>query len=99
MRKFFFASAVTLGLVLLSSCSAIDSVTGVTLDSERVEIEIESGILDQLDTNVTAECPDPLVGQVGDTRTCSIEDEYGTTALVDVTIQNSEGDIVWKVQD
>jgi hypothetical protein len=38
-------------------------------------------------------------GQVGDTRTCTIEDEYGTVALVDVTIQNSNGDIVWKVQE
>jgi len=39
-----------------------------------------------------------MVGQVGDTRTCQIVDDSGTTALVDVTIQNSNGDIVWKVQ-
>ena len=84
--------------LLLSSCSAVDAITGVTLDVSRVENEIENGVLDQAGYSVTATCPDPLSGQVGDTRTCSIEDDYGTVALVDVTIQNSNGDIVWKVQ-
>jgi hypothetical protein len=39
-----------------------------------------------------------MAGQVGDTRTCSIEDDYGDTELVDVTIQNDQGDIVWQVR-
>jgi hypothetical protein len=39
-----------------------------------------------------------MAGQVGDTRTCQIVDEAGTTALVDITIQNDQGDVVWKVQ-
>jgi hypothetical protein len=84
--------------LLLSSCSAVDAITGVTLDVSRIESEIENGVLDQAGYSVTATCPDPMSGQVGDTRTCSIEDENGTVALVDVTIQNTNGDIVWKVQ-
>jgi hypothetical protein len=39
-----------------------------------------------------------MVGEVGETRTCSIEDEYGDTELVDVTIQNANGDVVWQVR-
>jgi hypothetical protein len=85
--------------LLLSSCSAVDAITGITLDVSRVESEIENGVLDQAGFSVAATCPDPMSGQVGDTRTCSIEDENGTVALVDVTIQNTNGDIVWKVQE
>jgi hypothetical protein len=82
----------------LTSCSTVDQLTGVTLDVSRVEHTIEEGVLKQADTSVTATCPDPLSGQVGDTRTCSIEDDYGNTNLVDVTIQNNNGDIVWEVR-
>ena len=85
--------------LLLTSCAAVDAITGVTLDSPKVENMIETGVLDQSGFSVTATCPNPLSGNVGDTRTCSIEDENGTVALVDVTIQNSNGDIVWKVRD
>ena len=82
----------------LSACSTVDQITGVTLDVSRVEQMIEDGVYEQGGFTVTADCPDPMVGQVGDTRTCQIEDEMGTTALVDVTIQNDNGDVVWKVQ-
>jgi hypothetical protein len=83
---------------ILSSCSTVDQITGVDLDVARVEQTIEDGILEQADIYVTATCPDPMAGQVGDTRTCSIEDDYGDTELVDVTIQNDQGDIVWQVR-
>ena len=85
-------------LVPLASCSAVAELTGVTLDVSRVETMIEDGVLEQGGFNVVATCPDPMVGEVGETRTCSIEDEYGDTELVDVTIQNSEGDVVWQVR-
>jgi hypothetical protein len=84
--------------LLLTSCSTVDQITGVTLDVQRVEQMIEDGVLDQGGFSVTATCPDPMSGQVGDTRTCQIVDEYGETTLVDVTIQNDNGDVVWKVQ-
>ncbi|CAN2190165.1 Domain of unknown function DUF4333 [Candidatus Nanopelagicaceae bacterium] len=95
---------IALGLIslicstALTSCSTVDQITGVDLDVSRVEQTIEDGILDQADIYVVATCPDPMAGQVGDTRTCSIEDDYGDTELVDVTIQNDQGDIVWEVR-
>ena len=91
------SSAVVMAL-LLSSCSTVDQITGVTLDVARVETMIEDGVMEQGGFSVTATCPDPMTGQVGDTRTCQIVDEAGTTALVDITIQNDQGDVVWKVQ-
>ena len=85
-------------LVPLASCSAVAELSGVTLDVSRVETMIEDGVLDQGGFYVVATCPDPLVGEVGDTRTCTIEDEYGDVEFVDVTIQNAEGDVVWQVR-
>ena len=96
-------SAISVGTLLfagsLTSCSTVDQITGVDLDVPRVEQMIEDGVLEQGGFSVIATCPDPMAGQVGDTRTCSVEDEYGTTGLVDVTIQNDQGDVVWKLQD
>ena len=85
-------------LVPLASCSAVAELSGVTLDVSRVETMIEDGVLEQGGFDVVATCPDPLVGEVGDTRTCTIEDEYGDVEFVDVTIQNAEGDVVWQVR-
>ena len=82
----------------LTSCSSVDQISGVDLDVDRVEQTIEDGVLEQADIYVTATCPDPMAGQVGDTRTCSIEDDYGDVELVDVTIQNDNGDIIWEVR-
>ena len=96
--KFLLVPGLVVGSFVLTSCSTVDQITGVTLDVSRVEKTIENGVLQQGGFHLTASCPDPLAGQVGDTRTCQIVDDSGTTALVDVTIQNSNGDIVWKVQ-
>jgi hypothetical protein len=98
-RRLVALGLTSLGIsCVLTSCSTVDQLTGVNLDVARVEQTIEDGVLDQADVSVTATCPDPMTGQVGDMRTCSIEDDYGDTELVDVTIQNDQGDIVWQVR-
>lgn len=98
------ASLLTCALLLvlgLGGCAKASAVLSgeVILDPTVIEEEIESGVLEQGGFVVTAECPDPLSGKVGDTRQCLIEDEFGVTALVDVRIQNSEGYIIWEVQE
>ena len=97
-RIFLTVTACVVTSFALASCSSVDQITGVNLDSNRVEKMIEDGVLEQGGFTVTATCPDPMYGQVGDTRTCSIVDDSGTTALVDVTIQNQNGDVVWNVR-
>jgi hypothetical protein len=94
-----FVSIAAVSLAL-GGCSTAGAVLNgeVLLDSGLVEREIESGVLSQGGFSVTADCPDPMSGKVGDVRQCVIEDEYGTVAIVKVTIQNTDGYIVWEVQ-
>ena len=44
--------------LLLSSCSSVDQIIGVTLDVARVETMIEDGVVEQGGFSVTATCPD-----------------------------------------
>lgn len=97
--------SVNLGIVsilslTLAGCSSAGAVLNgeVLLDSGLIEREIEGGVLNQSGFRVSAECPDPMSGKVGDVRECVIEDEFGTVAVVEVKIQNSEGFIVWEVR-
>lgn len=92
-------ASIALALIALNGFGAFNGLTGqVTLDSSRVENEIETGIYDQSGYSVVASCPSPMAGKVGETRSCSVEDETGTNYIVDVTIQNKNGDVVWVVR-
>lgn len=92
--------SIILAIIALNSIGAFNGLTGqVTLDSGKVETEIESGIYDQSGFSVTATCPSPMAGKVGETRSCSVEDESGTTYVVDVTIQNKNADVLWVVRN
>lgn len=73
------------------------SGVGSFIDAPAVEQSIEAGIQDQLGFPVTAECPAGISSKPESTFQCTIQDDYGVSAIVDVTIQNSAGDIVWEV--
>ena len=91
--------SIILTLVALNSFGVFSGLTGqVNLDVPRVEQMIEDGIYDQSGFSVVATCPSPMAGKVGDTRSCAIEDENGDTYVVDVTIQNKNGDVIWVVR-
>lgn len=94
-----FVSIAAVSLAL-GGCSTAGAVLNgeVLLDSGLVEREIESGVLSQGGFSVTADCPDPLSGKVGDVRQCIIEDEFGERAIVEIRIQNTEGYFIWEVQ-
>lgn len=91
--------SIIAALIALNSLGVFSDVTGqVNLDVPRVEQMIEDGIYDQSGYSVIATCPSPMAGKVGDTRSCSVEDDSGDTYVVDVTIQNKNGDILWVVR-
>jgi hypothetical protein len=71
----------------------------VILDSSLVEENIRDGVREQSGLVIDVECPDPLSGLVGDSRQCIAEDDFGQAYIVDVTIQNRDGYIVWQVRD
>ena len=99
MKKALLLGATT-SIVLLSGCTTAASLISgdVILDSSVVEKNIREGVLEQSGLVIDVECPDPMSGQVGDTRQCLAQGESGESYLVDVTIQNREGYIVWEVQ-
>jgi hypothetical protein len=68
------------------------------VDAPAVEQSIESGIRDQAGFSVTADCPPGIPANPGSTFQCTIEDEFGVTAIADVTIQNATGNFVWEVR-
>lgn len=72
---------------------------GMHIDSPAVEQSIESGIQDQSGFAVTADCPAGIPVDPGSTFQCVVETVNGTTAIADVTIQNSAGDVVWQVRN
>ena len=99
LRKFLTLAAAML-TVSIGGCSNATAVINgdVILDPGLIETEIETGVLNQIGVSVIADCPDPMSGKVGDVRQCVIEDDFGSVAIVNVTIQNADGYIVWEVQ-
>jgi hypothetical protein len=67
---------------------------GVTMDPSIIEQNISDKYAES-SVNVTVECPDPFVAKVGESRNCLVTDDYGTTAMAKVTIENSEGAFTW----
>lgn len=99
--------AIMIGLVLLAASQG-KTLTGllfggeagvITLDKTKVERLLETGVLEQAGEDVTAWCPNPLAGKVGEVRQCQVTDATGKTYLVDITIQNSSGDISWRIEN
>ena len=84
----------------LSGCATAASLIkgDVILDTSIVEENIKNEVLSQSGLLIDVECPDPMTGQVGDTRQCLAQDEFGDSYLVDVTIQNREGFVVWEIR-
>ena len=82
-----------LALVLtLGACSK-------TLEMDRVESEIESGIESQTGASVlSVDCPDEVEAVDGDTFECTAVAEDGSQATVEVTQTSDDGDISWEVQ-
>jgi hypothetical protein len=70
---------------------------GVTIDSPLLESNIVATYADN-DIAVTAECPDPFVARPGESRNCLVTDDYGTTAIIKVSVENTNGDFTWVEQ-
>jgi hypothetical protein len=93
--------ALTVGAIILIGniiwFGARPYLIGVTINSPLLESNIvakyaENGI------SVTADCPDPFVARPGESRNCLVTDDYGTTAIVKVSVENTNGDVTWAEQ-
>jgi hypothetical protein len=84
-------------VVLLGACQV--SVSDDTLDADKLELEVGRGIEEQTGIQVeSVDCPDDVQIQAGDTFTCTVTAEDGSTAPVDVTQQDDEGNVTWEIR-
>jgi hypothetical protein len=69
------------------------------IDLKIVEDSIQTGIKQQVQVNVTANCGAPKykVAKTGDTFKCQIEDKQKNTKDIEVTVKDSEGNVNWKL--
>jgi hypothetical protein len=84
-------------VVLLGACQV--SVSDNKLDADKLELEVGRGIEEQTGIQVeSVDCPDDVQIQAGDTFTCTVRAEDGSTAPVDVTQQDDEGNVTWEIR-
>jgi hypothetical protein len=69
------------------------------LNLKLAEDSIQTGIKQQLKTDVIANCGEPKykVAKAGDKFNCEIEDQQKNKREVQVTVKDSEGTISWKL--
>ena len=71
----------------------------VSLDVTVVEQSISDELLKQSgDVVQSVTCPRPMSGKPGDTRNCVVIDSTGAHFLAKVTIENTNGDITWRLE-
>lgn len=87
-KKALAASA----LVFLSACGGVTEVDVVALEEDIVkEVQARAG------ADVTADCPDQVDWATGDSFTCDVEFDDGTTREVDVEMVDDDGNVTWNL--
>lgn len=87
-KKALAASAL---LVLTAGC-------GVTeVDVAALEKDIVSGVKEQAEVDVDASCPEQVDWNTGESFTCDVEFEDGSTREVDVKMVDDDGNVEWSL--
>jgi hypothetical protein len=87
MRMAFAAGTV----LALAGCGA------QTVDVQKVEDNIRSGVKQQNGLDVTVNCPDSVTWKTGGSFSCDVVRPDGTTSKATVKMTSDHGDIAWKV--
>jgi uncharacterized protein DUF4333 len=83
------AAALFAGLLVLPACTA-------TLDTQKLEDQIAQGLDEQLGTTgTTVDCPDDIEAKAGDEFECTATGSDGTTAKIQVTQNDDQGNVSW----
>jgi hypothetical protein len=85
-------------VVLLAGCSASVG-TSKTLDTSKLEDEIQSGIESKVQgVDVTSvSCPDDVEIKQGGKFTCTATASTGASRTVDVTMTDDQGNVHWEL--
>jgi len=88
--------------VLALACVAIlaGSACSKTLDMPDLEAQIKDGIEEQVDVSISAvDCPDEVEAETGATFECKAEVSDGSSATVEVTQTDDEGNVDWVITE
>ena len=85
-------SLAAAALLALTAC-------GVTeVDIDTVEENITTEVKEQLGTDVTVDCPDQVDWETGESFTCDVADDQGTTRQAKVEMVDDEGNVEWELE-
>ncbi|WP_381217645.1 DUF4333 domain-containing protein [Streptomyces incanus] len=85
-------------LVSLGGAGIIENTIGVQMNTDIVEQEIRTGVEQQLGMAVTVDCPSSVSVRTGESFQCVVTGSDGSAAMADVTVQNGQGEFVWRLQ-
>jgi hypothetical protein len=91
------ASAIAAAALLASGILTINSAGLVSLDSNKVELQIQSK-LEEVGITTTVGCPESIVAPAGFLFVCSVQTPEGAVSMAEVAIVNVLGDISWNLR-
>lgn len=94
-----FAALACAPAILLALPGCSFSTGGDSLDTDKLEREVVKGIKAQSNIDATVTCPDDVKIEAGDVFTCEARAADGTTATVNVTQKDDEGNVDWRIGD
>jgi type 1 fimbria pilin len=90
---------VLVGTLVLTSACQVSFGGGDTLDTPKLETEIERGLEEQTDVVVqSVDCPEDVPIQTGATFTCTATADDGSTATIDVRQTDDQGNVDWELR-
>jgi hypothetical protein len=86
-------------VMTIVSIALLASAGGTSLDRLLVEQQITAGIMEQLDIEATVVCPEIMTGTMGTSFECVATDFNGDQVIVDVTIEDDQGNVTWEIRE
>lgn len=90
---------VLVGALVLTSACQVSFGSGSTLDTPKLEAEVERGLEEQTGVVVqSVDCPEDVPIQVGAMFTCTATADDGSTATIDVRQTDDQGNVQWELR-
>ena len=94
----FFVSGVIAAVLAASGIFSVNSSGLVSLDSEKVALEIQLS-LEESGVTSTVGCPGYIAAPIGFSFVCMVNTPEARVTQAEVTIVNVLGEIIWNLRD
>jgi hypothetical protein len=91
MRSLRVALVAGVAVLGLGACAPSE------VDIKGLEKEIASGTEEQTGEKVQVDCPDSVDWDTGGTFECDVTTDGGPETTAEVTMENDDGDVAWKI--